>query len=365
MARTRSHFPAAVFVALLTSSSSAHAYRTGADLLDLDPDARVSWAPEKIVIVVNDMNPSGLSESDFERSLSDAIDSWTIDDCEAPSVEYDGTTDDEAGAGDGVNTIQWVTSGWDEYGPDDAAAATDVQYEESEDGYSIVEADIYLNAATMSWANVGLGPMSEVSLAAVLRHELGHLLGLAHPCELEEADGPMCDESTLLSSLMHPLYSQSLLTTITSPGEDDTAGLCFLYDEETQEIADGDAGVGDDAGLAEGDASAEDGAGETSGEGDMGDPCTSADDCRGMQCVAGFSSCGGICTRECSQGTEPCPHGYQCSDVADRAVCVPVTPEKAPTCSLIAAPSNGRRVPLLAAFAFAVFCLSQCRRRRA
>ncbi|MGC4087107.1 MAG: hypothetical protein QM756_04225 [Polyangiaceae bacterium] len=101
---------------------------------------------------------------------------------------------------------------------------TDIAYKKSSGTWSIQETDIYLNAEDYSWQ----GGAADVVVLPVVTHELGHALGLLHPCETDGVDGaPVCGSGGALeaSSAMFPLYreSQSAL------GTDDIAGVCFLY----------------------------------------------------------------------------------------------------------------------------------------
>src|SRR5262249_17023075 len=145
--------------------------------------------------------------------------------------------------GDGINTIQWIFSGWTSRGLDPSAAgATDVQYEKGADGkWVIVEADIYLNAENHRWVASGTPPTGLRDLASVLTHEMGHLLGLLHPCEPGGADGaPDCaTDPAFAQATMYPIYDPAEV----SLGDDDEAGACFLYPGNACEVAGCPAGM--------------------------------------------------------------------------------------------------------------------------
>ena len=116
----------------------------------------------------------------------------------------------------------FVTSEWTEHGLSTVAGATtDVQVARGPDGtWEIVEADIYVDWVNHPWSRSGSPGLDGVS---VLRHEIGHALGLLHPCELDPAVGPECSDVDRESAL-YPAYS---------PGgglsADDEAGVCALY----------------------------------------------------------------------------------------------------------------------------------------
>jgi hypothetical protein len=136
-----------------------------------------------------------------------------------------GLTSLPAQLGDGRNTLQWVHSGWVELGfPSTAPGATDVRYEKKDGVWQIVEADIYLNAESFQWSQV---PTVPVYLEAVLVHELGHALGLLHPCEADQAAAvlaPHCDDVPgAAQTTMYPVYDPEQVT-----DADDTAVFAFI-----------------------------------------------------------------------------------------------------------------------------------------
>jgi hypothetical protein len=126
---------------------------------------------------------------------------------------------------DGRNTIAWV-SDWKARGyPSSAPGNTDMQYRGREGAWQIGEADVYLNAQDFDFS---FGTGSELEAQAVITHELGHALGLLHPCEPKGVDGaPDCDSVSgeVTQTTMYPFYTAGQSTL----APDDEAGLCFLY----------------------------------------------------------------------------------------------------------------------------------------
>jgi len=211
---------------VLTLSPDALAFRSGSDLAELDRQPHVAFATPKIELTLYQDVAPGLDLKLVEADVKLAANTWAAPACTNVSFSYIGTTAEPATAGDGHNTVQWV-SDWKTRGfPPDSPGITDVQYAKDGKGrWTIAEADTYLNL-DFDWTTA-VPTDTRRSLLAVLTHELGHVLGLLHPCEVDGTDGaPKCSTSAALSSEeMYPLYSpgQTVLS------DDDIGGVCYLY----------------------------------------------------------------------------------------------------------------------------------------
>ncbi len=209
--------------------SPAVAYRTASDLPEFEGTAVVHWEEESLVFRLGENIPPGIETSTVEDTLIEALRAWNAIECGGLDLRYQGLTPLPGATGDGTNTIEWLSSGWTELGYSSTAPGiTDVQYEKGEDGlWRIVEADIYLNADDFDWIHSGDGSVEERDILSVLIHELGHAIGLMHPCEPDGVQGaPDCaDDEAFAETTMYPIYSsgQAVLSS------DDVEGACYLY----------------------------------------------------------------------------------------------------------------------------------------
>ena len=217
---------ALVAAVALGMPSTAAAYRTLADdpSLALTSEATLEL-PVTWTLSAEDLAPP--DRVDAEATALRAFDAWGTPECSAVRDMYRGQTRTRASAGDGASTIEIVGAGWLARGlPDGRGATTEVQIRRDESGHAVItEADIYLNFDQHRFALRGAPTGDELDLAGVLTHEIGHLLGLAHPCEHDDSAVPSCDP-TYESSALYPDY---LGASQRAPSADDLAGICALY----------------------------------------------------------------------------------------------------------------------------------------
>jgi len=400
---------------VMFASSESHAFRSAADVPDFATSNAVAFANPSVNVELFEQIPSDLAPAAVDLAIRQAAETWTAAGCTGLQLSYAGRTSIAAAAGDGRNTIQWV-SGWKERGfPRQAPGLTDVQYLKNANGnWIIAEADIYLNL-DFDWST-DAPTAQRKSVLAVLTHELGHLIGLMHVCEPNGSDGaPVCADSAQFNGeVMYPIYSasQTVLT------DDDLAGVCFLYPEQVatpvvpagpsegcnepscvgracstdsdcgqREFCDGkvcargEAALGDpcssaaqcsygacyqgvcsvpcsstalcpDASICDSNAGA-----CADSLAPMGASCSYANDCRGGYCLAQTGHAA-ECTRACAIGDSACPAGWTCKRVEDTPVCAPSATSVAGGCSI--GPTSSSRS---CAFLFALCAASIVSRR--
>lgn len=148
----------------------------------------------------------GDSELDL---IQEAIATWNTGaaGCSYMEIRYQGTADVEVGR-DAINVIKFRDGSWcrpavgddpPRCHPPEAAGITTAVYVDDPDSDrdgAIVDADIELNGKDFSISNMGvtLGTAPcRAELLNTLTHELGHLLGIEHPCRAA-GDPPRVDD---------------------------------------------------------------------------------------------------------------------------------------------------------------------------
>lgn len=95
---------------------------------------------------------------------------------------------------------------------------------------SLYEADIEFNGVDFAWSVQGEKPHTG-SLRAVAMHELGHVLGLDHPCDTDPGLGGTrgCDERSLRTAVMYPFPVEVGRDPVLLPHPAEVDTLCRLY----------------------------------------------------------------------------------------------------------------------------------------
>jgi hypothetical protein len=133
------------------------------------------------------------------------------------------------------------------------------------------------------------------------------VLGLLHPCEIGEPGVPDCGASGPHDeAVLHPSYRERAMSGL---GEDDRAGICFLYSRDDCDLYGCPLGYvcaasGCVADPAAGGCDAESDSAVCVGA--LGDPCIVDSECDTALC-----SGGGYCTIGCPDSV--CPHGFDCA----------------------------------------------------
>jgi hypothetical protein len=89
------------------------------------------------------------------------------------------------------------------------------------------EADVEINAVYFRWTRDG--DASSKSLRALVMHELGHVLGLDHPCEGGGGSGGPACTAAERSALMYPEPVEPGREAVLEPTRGEVRALCSLY----------------------------------------------------------------------------------------------------------------------------------------
>jgi len=340
---------AALLLLCVQAPATAAAYRTAADDLALPPPVRQPGDVLDLHVV-----PGGpLGTEDLMAAARAASGAWLAP-CAAVRFGSVVSASQPASDADGLTTIQTVFAGWEArgYAPTQAAI-TEVRYAETASGWEISDADVFVNAETIDWSAPGAP-----DLRAVLVHELGHVLGIAHPCTNGPATGaPACSSADFAStSIMVPDYQAGAW----QARSDDLAALCATYPRvhcpdvacAADEVCDGawcvpacPSGEPCPTGLcAEGGPAI----GSCVPPAVEGAPCMVGQDCQSLLCLTSMSA-GSFCTRTCATDAE-CHATEVCREVEGVQVCAP--PRRSGSCSVAAVDRCAGVGPLLAGLAW-------------
>jgi hypothetical protein len=218
--------------------------------------ASVHWTHRTIPYVIRAPETSTIERDRLIRAVDSAFFAWSSVGCTRIRFEYRGFLSLDAPS-DVENEVVVVTDGfgrrpqapetaatgslmtWSEATGDDVLAITRVRYDPDTGVVSRARIELNDETARLVDASLGCGE-SEYDLEAVLTHEVGHFLGLAHPCEypdeagqIEQCPSPSCYDklADVMESgvpTMWPVadYCDIQLRTLTG---DDVDGICFLY----------------------------------------------------------------------------------------------------------------------------------------
>ena len=160
----------------------------------------------------------GISGEDTQRAVEDALTIWMSADCpKGGHPSFTGGTTLAAGlhagfvdAGTNESVVVYVDGPW----PYETGAVAKTELGFSLDTGDILDADIVFNASDFALSLDPTNP-DDVDLTAVLAHEMGHVLGLAH--------------SDVPGATMQPETKGFATAALKSLEPDDMAGICAIY----------------------------------------------------------------------------------------------------------------------------------------
>jgi MYXO-CTERM domain-containing protein len=207
------------------------------------------WPQSCVPITVYLNGYTALTRDEVAKSVAAAARAWgpdavTCDDGLPPYLELVTMMADEGAAAPAVaydthNSVVFETDGWSGSDPLEVA----VTYTFTQPGGRIVDADLRVNAAYHSFANLdpgGGGDFLSFDLQNAITHELGHLIGLDHTCLLVPEDPRPVDEQGNevpdCADAAAPMLAATMFPS-TDPGRtsqrwlspDDVRGVCAIY----------------------------------------------------------------------------------------------------------------------------------------
>jgi MYXO-CTERM domain-containing protein len=248
------------------------------------------------------LEPNGVDDISGNADLDAVRDAFRAWECvEGTKLRFQ--EGDEPGPGevngeDGLNTLFWDETNEYQLGP----ATLGVTIGDATPGQPRRSADIVFNGFDSQWSVDG----SAVDVQSIALHEIGHFVGLDHPCDKASGQETNCNGGD--RSVMTPVWDGALERT---PKPDDEEGVRALYP------ADGDDGGCD-------------------GPRRKGERCTCDGECvEGLVC-ASVGGAQATCAETCASDDANCGDGARCvldppeGDDPAPGVCVATSTEGAP-----------------------------------
>lgn len=230
---------------MTTCGKSAHGCQT--------KGVPIQWKEGSVELLVDETGSAslGISGADTQKAVESAFSTWMSADCPGGGhPSFAANTELKSGlevaysdAGPNQNVVVYQDGTW----PYEAGAVGKTFLAFTLDSGDMVDADVAFNSADFPLA---IDPTSttDIDLEAVLTHELGHVLGLAH------SDAP--------GATMQPETEGFATAELKTLEPDDMAGICAIYPPGKK----GSAGSANHA-------TASSGSGDMSSESSVGSSC--------------------------------------------------------------------------------------------
>jgi MYXO-CTERM domain-containing protein len=309
MTRLVKLLPALALAAWAASPSTAHAYRFMCNSIDAYGNVAQGdgcacnlsnaerWSNAFINWKVSSAAPSFLGSAGWNSVVNTSVAAWDVS-CTNFSMTNGGwlSGQPDFGTNSAQQTLWWIsdTTTYQRVVGGDVAGTLGVTLAPyyiigNCTGRDAADADIIMNNAGGAQWTTSMGGCSGncVSVAATLIHEIGHALGLGHPCTYPENCG---NGGAIMAAIAG--YRQDLNNIL----QDDQDGICALYPGSNRGLGTACNGNGDcDSNLCITDSGTKY-CSQTCGS------CPTGYTCQGGQCKRAIPAVGDVCTGTCVQG---------------------------------------------------------------
>lgn len=208
------------------------------------------WRKAEVVLTLSPERADANVDSRLASALRNAVASWNraLTGCKAPRlVVAEATLARPSIREDRVNEVVMYKRAWCPFDAADLGQCYDRElhastrlWPERRPGHPtdglIKEADLEINGVDFRWSAEGELP-GTLSMTAMFAHELGHLLGLDHPCapkgSRERTSGRVtigCDDEHLEHAIMHPDAAQRFARRDVRPLPVEVEAICKAHE---------------------------------------------------------------------------------------------------------------------------------------
>lgn len=183
-----------------------------------------TWTNLPITYYINQVGSDNMPFSTLENLIEDSYDAWEAPCCSRFRAQYGGPTQLTAVNNNQRIVLSWEESQWDpRFGS--ANVTIGVTLTSVWNDCTIAEAPILFNGVGFQFTTNGGG----TDLQSIATHEIGHMLGLAHSSVFE---------ATMYASYVGGSGARTL-------HQDDTDGVCALYNKPCTCVTSNDCAEGD------------------------------------------------------------------------------------------------------------------------
>lgn len=232
---------------LLTTSSAAQAYVPSTSTSPAATPLR--WTDSNcIVLRINSVGSDDIQDGSDVAAIKSAVQRWhdAIASCSYLRFSLLDDSPTAKAAYDQESTIVWVESGWKsvlEHDPSATALTTVVFIDGGERDGKLIDADMELNGEFFRFSAGAAGVSGKMDVENTVVHELGHVLGLDHPCDDGAYDPAPKDHlgqtlpSCFPAGQLPPALRDTTMYNFAAPAEikkrtpeaDDVLGICQTY----------------------------------------------------------------------------------------------------------------------------------------